>query len=304
MRVARVVPAVLLPALLLGACLAPPGTATLRADVQSMAGVAAPGVALSSHGWSVVSAWHGQVLADRRTFPEADGNVITVFRYRVRLLVYALHTGSEDPPGVAAAVPASEGQAISSAEAPRLVGAFNGGFKVISGSGGFELGRRAFVPLKRGFASLVIYTDGSADVGAWGGSVPSPAKRVESVRQNLQLLISGGRASPSINDIAAWGVTLGGVPQVARSAVGVDRAGDLLYAGSMKALPVDLARALLGAGAVRAMELDINPYWVQLASATHPGGKLVGGVPNQERPADQYQVGWLRDFVTVLVRKK
>jgi hypothetical protein len=68
----------------------------------------------------------------------------------------------------------------------------------------------------------------------------------------------------------------------------------------MDALPVDMAGALIGAGAVTGMELDINPEWVQLASAATPGGTLAPGISGQRRPGDQYQVGWTRDFVTVV----
>jgi hypothetical protein len=68
----------------------------------------------------------------------------------------------------------------------------------------------------------------------------------------------------------------------------------------MDALPADLADALVSVGAVNGMELDINPEWVQLASAATPGGPLAPGIPGQNRPGDQYQVGWTRDFVTVL----
>ena len=71
-------------------------------------------------------------------------------------------------------------------------------------------------------------------------------------------------------------------------------AGNLLYAASMNAVPVDLANALISAGALTGMELDINPEWVQLASATAPGGTLAPGVPGQNRPGDQYQIGWSR----------
>ena len=60
------------------------------------------------------------------------------------------------------------------------------------------------------------------------------------------------------------------------------------------------ADALAGAGAVTGMELDINPEWVQLAWAAAPGGPLSPGVPGQNRPGNQYQIGWSRDFVTVL----
>lgn len=48
------------------------------------------------------------------------------------------------------------------------------------------------------------------------------------------------------------------------------------------------------------MELDINPEWVQLDTARRPGGPLASAVPGQNRPADQYLVGWTRDFITVL----
>ena len=87
---------------------------------------------------------------------------------------------------------------------------------------------------------------------------------------------------------------------MARSAVGIDARGNLLYAGSMSALPSDLARALVSAGAVTAMELDINPEWVQADTARSPGGPLHAAVPDQHRPADQYLSGWTRDYVTVL----
>jgi hypothetical protein len=48
------------------------------------------------------------------------------------------------------------------------------------------------------------------------------------------------------------------------------------------------------------MELDINPAWVQLDATARPGGRLRAEVYGQYRPADQYLVGWSRDFITVL----
>jgi hypothetical protein len=87
---------------------------------------------------------------------------------------------------------------------------------------------------------------------------------------------------------------------VARSAIGQDASGDLMYGASMSAVPADLASALASHGARIAMELDINPEWVQLDVAHSPGGRLTAGVPGQYRSATQYLVGWTRDFVTVL----
>jgi hypothetical protein len=68
----------------------------------------------------------------------------------------------------------------------------------------------------------------------------------------------------------------------------------------MSASPADLAAALVHAGARTAMELDINPEWVQLDVTSAPGRGLHNALPGQVRPADQYLVGWTRDFITVL----
>jgi hypothetical protein len=114
------------------------------------------------------------------------------------------------------------------------------------------------------------------------------------------LLVEHGRPTPAAADSSVWGATLGGGAYVARSAVGEDAAGDLLYAGSASAVPEDLAVALARHGARIAMELDINPEWVQLDTASRPGGPLHAEIPGQSRPAGQFVQGWTRDYFTVL----
>jgi hypothetical protein len=192
------------------------------------------------------------------------------------------------------------GATIGPDESLVLVAAFNGGFETSTGAGGFELNGQALIPLETGYASLVIDANGLAQVGIWGQGPPAPGEQVASVRQNLPPLVAGGQPSPEITNISAWGATLGGGAVVARSSLGEDSAGNLLYAASMDALPSDLATALIGAGVATGMELDINPEWVQLDAAPTPGAPLVAGIPGQNRPSDQYQVGWTRDFITVL----
>ena len=91
---------------------------------------------------------------------------------------------------------------------------------------------------------------------------------------------------------------------MARSALGQDRAGNLMYAASMSTTPQNLAGALARSGTLIGMELDINPGWVQLDIARTPGGALSAAVPGQVRPASQYLTGWTRDFITVLVPPK
>lgn len=240
------------------------------------------------------------ILTDERTVVETDGSRVVIARFRAGMTAVDFHVGSGDPPIGNAAIPSDAAAVVSSAERPRLVGAFNGGFKAATGAGGIEVDGQILRPLVDGEASMVIDANGTPSVGVWGQTVPRSGEAVVSVRQNLAPLVDGARPSPTIDNVGAWGATIGNRASVARSALGEDGAGDLLYAGTSSGLPVDMADALVTAGAITAMELDINPEWVQLDLAASPGGQLNATIPGQTRPADQYLSGWTRDFFTVL----
>ena len=228
----------------------------------------------------------------------ADGSVVTVATFRGPVQ-YVLHNGSQDP-GPAAAGLVRAGPAVTGAERKRLLAAFNGGFKLAAGAAGYEQEGHVISPLRQGLASLVIDRSGRTRIGIWDSGVPAPGEAIYSVRQNLQPLVMNGRPTAAAADWGLWGATLGGGEYVARSAVGQDISGDLIYAASMSTTPADLAAALARSGARIAMELDINPEWVQLDTARRAGGPLTAAVPGQLRPADQYLAGWTRDFFTVL----
>jgi hypothetical protein len=255
---------------------------------------------LDQPGWTPVSYGVLGIAVDQRSVVNVDGSQIVVARFHAGQVRFALHVGSEDPPVGQASVGPDAGSSVNAIERSFLLAAFNGGFKIASGSGGFEVDGQVLSPLIPGRASFVIDTDGSGHVGVWGQTLPVPGERVLSVRQNLVPLITDGQLSPQIAAVSAWGSTIGNASSVARSALGEDAQGNILYAAGMSALPVDLGTALLTVGAVTAMQLDINPEWIQLALAPGAGAPLVAGVPGQNRPADQYLVGWTRDFITVL----
>lgn len=250
-----------------------------RAPTPPATSVAPPGVALSH-------------------IRTADGAIVTValFAGPVRFM---LHCGSTDP-GYPALSELHAGPLVAGPERHRLLAAFNGGFKLSAGVGGYEQEGHIIRPLVTGMASLVIDRSGAASIGVWGHGTPRPGGAVVSIRQNLPPLVLAGQPSSAVSDWQAWGATLGGGEYVARSALGQNAAGQLLFAGSMSATPGDLAAALVRAGVRVAMELDINPEWVQLDTAGTPGGTLSAAIPGQVRPADQYLTGWTRDFITVL----
>jgi hypothetical protein len=231
-------------------------------------------------------------------FRARDGSVVTLATFRGPV-TYRLHSGSADP-GPAALSVVRAGLAVGGTERRRLLAAFNGGFLLSAGAGGYEQEGHVISPLRPGLASLVIDRNGSAQIGSWKHGLPRSGEPVTSVRQNLGLLVRHGRVSAAAADWGVWGATLGGGEDVARSALGQDAAGQLIFAGSMSASPAALAQALVHAGARSAMELDINPEWVQLDVARKPGHRLTAPIPGQVRPANQYLAGWTRDFITVL----
>ena len=235
-----------------------------------------------------------RVSISRVRTPDGARIIVATFLGPVR---YVLHDGSGDPgpvPGL------RSGPAVTGAERSRLLAAFNGGFKLAAGVGGYLQEGHVLSPLRPGLASLVIDRSGQVRIGIWDRGVPVPGEAVYSVRQNLPPLVLHGRPTAAAADWGLWGATLGGGPDVARSAVGQDAAGHLIFAASMSAVPADLASVLASHGARIAMELDINPEWVQLDVAHRPGGPLTAEIPGQSRPADQYLAGWTRDFFTVV----
>ncbi len=186
---------------------------------------------------------------------------------------------------------------------PGLLATFNSGFKLEDDHGGFVAFGRVYAPLRKGQATFVRDRDGRADVRTWtGGSTPGPG--IEFARQNLALIIDGGRLNPNLSDGPEWGATLGNAIRVWRSGVGVDGRGDLLYAAADNQTVTSLARILQRAGAVRAMELDINAEWVtfNFYGAWSAGGpqKLL---PAMTRDATRYLSPDDRDFFAVYARR-
>jgi hypothetical protein len=260
-------------------------------------------VTAAAPGWEPLTRDRRGVVIDRRSVGVGYGRTVLVTRFRAGQTSFALHAGSVDPGWQAYRLGVVARSVVTAKERSLLVATFTGGFALNSGSGGYVQERHVVAPLKSGLASLVIDVGGAAHVGVWMHGLPLPGERVFSVRQNLAALVLHGRPSPQVGDVqAAWGATLGGGAAVARTALGEDRSGNLLFAGSMSVTPAELAAALVRAGAQTAMELDINPEWVQFDYARAPGGSLNAGIPGQHRPADQYLLGWTRDFIAVTAR--
>jgi hypothetical protein len=225
---------------------------------------------------------------------------VALLEFNQRLVELRLHSGTID----AGAAGWRYGPSIAGRERQLVVAAFNGGFKFDTGAGGFESYGRVGFPLRAGLGSIVTYSDGLADIGTWRAAVPAPGQRVVSVRQNLQLLIDAGRSAGNLGCQLCWGATLGGVPDPARSALGITSEGNLVWAGGEHLTVSALADALLAAHVTRAVELDINPEWVAAYLYGHRGGRgalaAVPIVPGQPGVPGQFLAPYSRDFFTVV----
>jgi hypothetical protein len=229
--------------------------------------------------------------------------VVGVAWMDTELLKATLYSGSEIPGGG----PYPDTAPISPAASSTLVAAFNAGFLMSAAEGGYYTDSKTIFPLRTGAASFVVYRGGTATVGAWGRDV-TMTPDVVSVRQNLDLLVDGGRVVPGLNaaDTTQWGATLGNAVYVWRSGLGVTADGALVYVGGPGLNITDLADLLVRAGAVRAMELDINTDWVNFSIYAPPGRTPASAANGTELlpsmsggPTRYFQPWWARDFITM-----
>jgi hypothetical protein len=184
----------------------------------------------------------------------------------------------------------------------RLVATFNSAFKLQDSGGGFADGGHTYTPMKDGVATFVRYKDGQIDVIDWNNGPTAPSDVVYA-RQNLPLIVNHGKLNSNLSDGPEWGATLGNAVQVWRSAVGVDKHGNLIYAAADYQTVGSLARIMRHAGAVRAMELDINAYWPSFITYKHRGA--VGArnlLPGMIRSPLRYLTPDDRDFFAVYLK--
>ena len=254
--------------------------------------------------WKVASRSARGVMVDYRNINEG-GAIFRVVRLRARTTLLRWHVGAGDPNAWRLA-PLDAGASIdwSIEGPPGVVAVFNGAFKQLANAGGAVADHVVFESLVPGLETIALDRFGHWEMGVWGATnFPTPGFHPISVRQNLVALVQHGVATPAVftANVRSWGAMLTSSPYTARTGLGIDRAGNLIYVATMTGvLPSQLANVLLRAGAITAMQLDINPYWPILGLAStplhRPGGSFAVQLPGSYRSASIYENGWTRDF--------
>jgi hypothetical protein len=290
------------PIAVVGPAVVSPGVTVVKAHLGAPRPIPVPAgvVPVANEGrWQTVATVDG-LPAVRVTQVRPDATytsvLVGVAAIDTKLTRLTLHPGTQEPGGTWRTPSLLPPDLRAS-----VLAAFNSGFTLGDNRGGLYLEGRTVKPLRTGAAALVIRTDGTASVGMWGRDA-KPGADIAAVRQNLDLLVDGGRVDPTVdvNNTPKWGYTLGNKAFVPRSAVGVLADGTLVYVGGKAMSTRTLADLCARIGMVRAMELDINPEWVSLYwFASGIPHKLT---PDVYKPADRYFSVSTRDFFSVQPR--
>jgi hypothetical protein len=171
--------------------------------------------------------------------------------------------------------------------------------------GGFYLAHRTGPPLVTGEATAAIDDRGRLAVGEWGRDVRMSPHLV-AARQNLRLIVDHGRkvADINTNSYGQWGTPKNQFQYTARSALGIDKGGNVLYVAGTQLNLDTLCTALTEVGAIRAMELDIHTGMTSFSSwAPSPTGGMSPTklLPTMTSPANRYLVPDQHDFFYLTV---
>ena len=232
------------------------------------------------------------------TYPRTVAGVAWIDHTRTSTWLYP---GVSEP---AVGLPSRGPESVPLRLRAKLMATFNSGFKMKDEQGGVAVGGHTYKPLLNDFATFVRYRNGRVNVISWHGG-PTAGPDVAYARQNLPLIVNHGQPNPNLSDGQEWGFTLGNAVQVWRSAVGIDRRGNLLYAAAPDQTVKSLAAIMIHAGAVRAMELDINTYWTTFISYRHPAPGDIGAanlLSTMDRPSSRYLTPDDRDFFAVYLK--
>ena len=272
-------------------CYVAPATTTAKATTQCA-------------NWSVRDTWagHGPVVALLTFHPQ--GQAAGIYAYagwmRTAATVLGLYLGYEGP-GVTTLPRGPE--AVPSTGLARLLATFNSGFYEKDGAAGFYTNHTLYFPMVKGLATVVRYTNGTVGITQWAGG-PNPGPTVVMARQNLPPLVWNSRPNPATANNYAWGLTLHGVAAVWRSALGIDKNGNLIYAAAPAQTAASMAAVMVQLHCVRAMELDINPEWPIFVTYAGPGARTPTlAVPNPNQIPNRFLYTSTKDFFAVFLSR-
>lgn len=161
---------------------------------------------------------------------------------------------------------------IPQAELPRLIAAFNGGFKARHGDYGMMIAGDEFIGPRDDACTAALFRDGRFDVRTWSALEGKPADMVF-YRQTPPCLVEEGVVHERLQterNTKKWGAAEDGKTEIRRSAIGVSKDGRTLFVAIGEwTTAQSLARALSVAGVWSAAQLDINYSFTRFTLYEH-----------------------------------
>jgi hypothetical protein len=199
---------------------------------------------------------------------------VKVVAFDRRHLDLRLVAGTQEPESKVVG-PERRSGLVPSPDQPRLLAVFNGGFKARHGSYGMLLDGDLFVPPKDDACAVAQYPDETIRIRSWP-ELSGDTSKMSAYRQTPPCLVEQGELNPRLKSAyksRRWGSAVGGVQDIRRSAIGIDKSGrNLLYGFGEWVTPGELALAMQTAGAVDAAQLDINWSYTRFFLFDHPPG--------------------------------
>jgi len=193
-----------------------------------------------------------------------------------------------------------------------MVAAFNGGFQLGDGVGGYFYNGTMVRPMMPGRAGLVLSPGGQLRVAVWHGPAMRRGEGIitttvgsAAIRQNLPPLVFQGKAMtrPSDNE-ATWGEADRGMWKVVRSAAGQLADGSIVYAYGKDVTPATMSAVMVSLHVRTAVMLDMNSGWPMGFFYDRPVGNNppVGHRVHEAvwRDPESYHRQFLKDFVVAM----
>lgn len=248
--------------------------------------------AMPNVDWKPVGSQVGGISA--AYLGEADDGQIALLWLNPDLLNFRFIPGY-DSPGEG---PRTTEDKDASTWVPDMIAAFNGGFLLKDGAGGYYNRGETVRQLEDGYGSVKVSKDGRLTVGSYGREVTLDEDTV-AIRQNLRPLIDNGESQASDNDSSQrWGIADGNASHAKRSAVGQLADGSIVFAYGNDVTATKLADAMVGVGVKQAVALDMNLTWPTGYYYTRGDGQVDGHRIHPEimRDPSTYLDSFKKDF--------
>lgn len=198
----------------------------------------------SNAGIWIDKGWYRKTFVYPENKLPSIADVVFVPRSKARLRMVC---GTIDPtPGGPGRIPDNDRN--------KVLMAFSGGFQYQHDFGGMIANGKLLRRMKNGAGSIIVFNNNQVKIGKWGRDWKKVTPNMLYVRQCL-LLVDNGRFA---SEVPIHIYVLNGTTYTLRSAIGVTKSGDLLYAAGRNLSAAGLAKSLIVAGAVDALCLDLN----------------------------------------------